>query len=66
MSKVEMIAKELGFRYSSPLEIQPGDFYLARKNTGPKILTCKSNNVSFITPVEKEYCYNLSDCVKLF
>ena len=45
--------------------IKPGDLYFAVKNTGVKLLTCKSNSGNFIVPVENDYWYNLCDCVRI-
>jgi len=45
--------------------IKPGDLYFAVKNTGVKLLTCKSNNGSFVVPIENNYWYNLCDCVRI-
>jgi len=46
--------------------IKPGDLYLAKKNTGPHLLTCRENNGSFIVPEEKNvYWFNVCDCVKI-
>lgn len=46
-------------------QIKPGDLYFAVKNTGVKLLTCKSNNGSFVVPIENNYWYNLCDCVRI-
>ena len=47
--------------------IAPGDLYLAKKNTGWKLLTCKSfHKAGFIVPEESgQYCYDLCDCHKV-
>ncbi len=65
MKNIEAIAQKLDLKHSSPLDIKPGELYLAHKNNGPQILTCKKNEVSFIVPVEHAYCYDMCDCVKL-
>lgn len=63
-------AKEMGF-IPTDEPIQPGDTYLAERNTGPKLLTCLSvvnNNFgepSYIVPKEFAYCYNAWHCVKV-
>lgn len=63
-------AEKLGFTTSSE-PIQPGDTYLAGRNTGPHLLICERvvNNVlgepSYIVPVEMAYCFDVWHCVKI-
>ncbi len=45
--------------------IKPKDKYLAERNTGPYILTCKKVQDGYIVPVEEGYCYDLHECVKI-
>lgn len=48
-------------------EIQPGDLYVAQRNSGPKLLTClRVNNYDgWIVPVDRAYCYDINECVKV-
>lgn len=50
-----------------PGDIQPGDFYVAERNTGPHLLTCLRVNHEggWIVPVERAYCYDISECVRV-
>lgn len=52
---------------SSGLYIEHGDVYLAKRNTGWKILTCKSHDreKGFIIPEESEYPYNTYECYRI-
>ena len=47
--------------------IKPGDIYLAKRNTGWKLLTCKENNLDkfFVVPEENAYWYDLDECFKV-
>lgn len=70
MLSIEKRATEEGFVPSSD-PIQPGDIYLAERNTGPHLLTCLKvvNNEfgkpSYIVPVEIAYCYDAWECIKV-
>ena len=60
-------AAELGFEISED-PIQAGDTYLAQRNMGPKLLTCKkvdTENGWVVSTEELEYPYNISNCVKI-
>jgi len=63
-------AQELGFQ-TDKSPIQPGDLYLAERNTGPKLLMCEKvvNNYrgepSYIVPTEIAYCFDAWECVKV-
>lgn len=48
-------------------EIEPGDTYLAERNVGVKLLTCKENNRKdgWIVPVEPAYPYDTHECVRI-
>ncbi len=57
-------------------EIQPGDTYLAARNTGVQLLTCRENvprpteenglkHGGWIHAVEMVYSYNTHECVKV-
>jgi len=66
MRKIEQRAKELGLNYTLD-PIQPGDLYLAERNTGPKLLTCIKVNKEggWIVPTGLDYCYDIPECVKI-
>lgn len=70
MRKIEERAEELGFLTSAD-PIQPGDTYLAERNTGPHLLTCKKaiytdlGDPDFIVPSEIAYCFDTRECVKI-
>lgn len=70
MASMEERAKGLGFISSSD-SIQPGDTYLAERNTGPKLLTCLKvmkndfGEPSYIVPKEVAYCFDVWECVKI-
>lgn len=59
-------AKKLGL-VTSDDPIQPGDTYLAERNTGPHLLTCwRVHDKNWIVPVEEEaYCYDTWECIKI-
>jgi len=63
-------AEGLGLLTSSD-PIQPGDMYLAERNTGPKLLTCNKvvnthlGDPDYIVPTEIAYCFDARECVKL-
>ncbi len=63
-------AEELGLLTSSD-PIQPGDTYLAERNTGPHLLTCNKTvntqlgDPDYIVPTEIAYCYDARECVKI-
>lgn len=49
-----------------PGNIEPGDTYLAEKNTGPKLLTAKGIHPrGYIIPEEFAYPYDTCDCVRV-
>lgn len=62
MRAIEIRAEELGLVQSSR-PIAPGDKYLAERNTGPKVLTCKEVKDGYVVPVEQAYCFDLWECV---
>ena len=52
--------------------LEPGDLYVAEKNTGPQLLTCKEVKltipdgrfVAWVVPEEEAaYCFDFWDCV---
>ncbi len=58
-------AAELGFEVSDD-PIQPGDTYLAERNTGPHLLTCeKVDPRHWIQAVEMAYSYDTWECIKV-
>jgi len=48
-------------------EIQPGDWYVAERNTGPHLLTCRENDKEnrWIVPVEEKYSFDTGECVRV-
>lgn len=52
-------------------EIKPGDLYIAERNTGPKLLTCKEIREDcerwqgWIVPTTLDYSYDFYECVKV-
>lgn len=47
-------------------EIKPGDFYIAERNTGPKLLECKEVDYrNWIVATELAYSYDTWECVKV-
>lgn len=49
------------------VEIKPGDYYIAEKNTGPHLLCCAFvHDRGFIVPTNRmRYPYDLCDCYKI-
>lgn len=47
--------------------INPGDFYIAERNTGPKLLECSEvNQEGFcIFPTSIDYAFDIDECVKV-
>lgn len=47
--------------------INPGDLYVAKRNTGWHILTCRETdmNLRCVFPVEPEYPYDLPECLRI-
>lgn len=70
MRSIEQRAKEMGFETSSD-PIQPGDIYLAERNSGPKLLICKYvkytelGDPDWIVPTETAYSFDVQECVKI-
>ena len=52
-------------------EIQPGDLYVAERNTGPKLLTAEKivrsdlGHISHIQPTTLDYSFDGHECVKV-
>ncbi len=48
-------------------KIQPGDLYVAERNTGPHLLTCRYVNVEdgWVAAVENAYPFDTNECVKV-
>jgi len=48
-------------------KIEAGDTYIAERNSGLKLLTCRnvSPDGSFIVPEEMAYCYDTGECIKI-
>jgi hypothetical protein len=47
--------------------IEPGDTYIAERNTGLKLLTCRENvrDQGFIVATEWAYAYDTGECIKI-
>jgi hypothetical protein len=45
--------------------IRQGDLYLAIRNTGPRLLTCKFLGEGCVHSVELAYSFDFSECVKI-
>lgn len=54
-------------KVDSSAEITQGDIYLAKRNTGWKLLTCRENKIAkgYIVPMENAYPYNTRECYKV-
>lgn len=52
-------------------EIQPGDLYIAERNTGPQLLIAKQivrpedGSLAYVIAAEVAYPYDLRECVKI-
>lgn len=47
-------------------DIEPGDVYIAGRNTGPHLLTCRSvSSLGFIVPEENQYPFDIYECRKV-
>ena len=60
-------AKELGVEFVDE-PIQPGDLYLAGRNTGIKLLTCKIVEPyprDWIVPTTMDYSFDTRECKKV-
>ena len=63
-----MSIEGLGFKVvGHGKDIKPGDTYIAERNVGLKVLTCKENNQDrgWIVPVESAYSYDTGECIKI-
>lgn len=50
----------------APGEIEPGDWYIAERKTGPKLLTAKKiHDNGYILNREGAYPYDIHECVKV-
>lgn len=45
--------------------IRVGDTYIAGRNTGPHLLTCRSVHETFICSVENAYAFDTCECRKI-
>lgn len=45
--------------------IQPGDTFIAGRNTGPHLLTCLAVGNTCIHPVETAYSFDIAECRKV-
>lgn len=48
-------------------DINPGDTYLAERNSGVRLLTCKENDLrkKWIVPEENAYLFDTWECVRI-
>lgn len=46
-------------------EINPGDLYIAERNTGPHLLTCMAIGKNCIHPTTLNYAFDTWECVKV-
>jgi len=44
-------------------ELVVGDLYVAKRNTGPHLLTVQEIKDGFVLPQEIAYCYDVWECV---
>jgi hypothetical protein len=66
LAMIEDMARELGVKLLWGEPIHPGDLYLAARNTGPRLLTCRALGEGCVHPVEfPEYSYDMNECVKI-
>lgn len=66
INKNEILFEGVLIKVDPNSQIEVGDLYLAKRNVGWKLLTCKDNsNPSFIIPVENAYYYSRHECYKI-
>lgn len=48
-------------------DLEPGDTYIAERNSGMKLLTCRDNDHEngWVFPTERAYAFNVGECVKV-
>lgn len=48
-------------------KLEPGDTYIAERNAGLKLLTCRENDEvnGWIVPVELAYVYDTGECIPI-
>lgn len=48
-------------------DIQPEDSYIAERNTGLKLLTCRRNDLleGWVVAKEPEYSYDTGECIRI-
>jgi regulation of enolase protein 1 (concanavalin A-like superfamily) len=61
--EAEAFAAQNDFHLQWDAPIKPGDMYLAKRNTGFKLLTCLELGVGCVHPVEKGYSFDFDECV---
>jgi hypothetical protein len=58
-----------GLRFEIKETLEPGDVYLAARNTGPHLLTVEKIvydvGAPFVIPVENAYAFDLAECVAI-
>lgn len=68
---VQMEFEGVPFTVPEDQTLNPGDTYLAERNQGVKLLTCrehiKENNFvgGYVLPVETAYAYDYGECIKI-
>ena len=64
---VKKVAEDLGVKLCWGEDIKPGDLYLAQRNQGVKLLTCRYVNLEhrWVCPTTAAYPYDLHECVKV-
>lgn len=71
LNLTEVLAKKefegVSFSWQDGTQIKPGDSYLAERNTGVKLLTCKQHNrnYGYLISEENAYPYDTRECVKV-
>jgi hypothetical protein len=63
--KVEEMAEKLGVTLCYGEPVLPGDLYIAMRNTGPHLLTCKFLGDACVFPKEVAYPYDFNEVVKI-
>lgn len=63
LNRVDAEAQGFALAWGEP--IRPGDTYLAKRNTGWKLLTCRDLGEACVYPVEMRYAFDFNECVKV-
>lgn len=73
MTSIEILQKSNVFNFEGILflkddtKLEPGDLYVAERNSGPKLLTVKKidHKNMLVIPTNCEYPFNFDECVKV-